>query len=208
MQSLSGRIKKVRTDYGLNQVEFAKRLGVTNAHISKLESGKTLPSISLIKLICSEFKINEAWLSSGKEPMMLEDLETEIDQEMMFATDTLNRSLRIQNPSTKIEAAKLFTAFAKLIDSGDIIEEYQYDYLKMCQMIIKDLTDLFKVMKNYAYTNQQVMDSSGIGKLFYKEMDKVVNDLYEIRFFFEEQNRILCQPHTNENGNSNKTNKD
>lgn len=64
--TMAERLKKIRTDCGLNQIEFSKILGVTNAHISRMEKGITVPSDSLSKLICKAFGINEEWLRSGE----------------------------------------------------------------------------------------------------------------------------------------------
>lgn len=63
------RIRIVREIFGLNQVEFAKRLCVTNAHISKLEKRDVKPSGALMKLICMEFRISADWLEKGEGPM-------------------------------------------------------------------------------------------------------------------------------------------
>lgn len=53
---LSGlQIKEMRKKAGLSQQEFGARLGVTHAHISKIESGKEKPSETLVRLIRYEF---------------------------------------------------------------------------------------------------------------------------------------------------------
>lgn len=58
--SLTGaQIKEIRQKYGLSQQEFGSRLGVTHAHISKIESGKENPSETLLRLIRYEFSINQ-----------------------------------------------------------------------------------------------------------------------------------------------------
>ena len=59
-EQLTGEaIKAIRQRYGLSQQEFGARLGVTHAHISKIESGKENPSETLLRLIKYEFKINK-----------------------------------------------------------------------------------------------------------------------------------------------------
>ena len=56
--SLTGeQIKALRGKIGLSQREFAERLGVTHAHISKIESGKENPSTTLQMLIRYEFGV-------------------------------------------------------------------------------------------------------------------------------------------------------
>lgn len=49
------QIKEIRQKNGLSQQEFGARLGVTHAHISKIESGKENASETLLRLIRYEF---------------------------------------------------------------------------------------------------------------------------------------------------------
>lgn len=63
---MNERIKLVRKKAGLNQEGFGERLRITKASISRIESGINNPSDQTIKLICSEFDINEDWLRTGE----------------------------------------------------------------------------------------------------------------------------------------------
>lgn len=63
---LNNRIKEVRLGTKLNQEAFGKRLKITKASISRLESGINHPSDQTISLICSEFNIDEHWLRTGE----------------------------------------------------------------------------------------------------------------------------------------------
>lgn len=62
---MNNRIKEIRKKAGLSQEEFGKRLSVTKTSISKIEAGINNPSDQTIKLICSEFNVNEEWLRTG-----------------------------------------------------------------------------------------------------------------------------------------------
>lgn len=64
------RIRELRKEYGLNQTDFAKPLGVSYGHISNLEKGKDMPSQSLIKLVAHEYNTSEEWLLEGKGRMI------------------------------------------------------------------------------------------------------------------------------------------
>ena len=75
MKDICIRMRELRKELELSQVEFAKNLGVTNAHISKIERGGTIPSDSLIKLISKEYQVNENWLKMGEEPMFIDRSE-------------------------------------------------------------------------------------------------------------------------------------
>nr|DAZ33156.1 MAG TPA: putative zinc finger/helix-turn-helix protein, YgiT family [Caudoviricetes sp.] len=60
------QIKEIRQKYRLSQQEFGSRLGVTHAHISKIESGKENPSETLLKLIQYEFNVKTEGIPSAK----------------------------------------------------------------------------------------------------------------------------------------------
>jgi transcriptional regulator with XRE-family HTH domain len=61
--TIGERITMLRKRQGLTQAEFGKRLGgLSKATISVLESGSHNVTDVYVKLICNEFKVNEAWL--------------------------------------------------------------------------------------------------------------------------------------------------
>ena len=61
-----GRIIQIRKEFGLNQEEFAKRLGLSRNFINQAENRKRNFSDRTISDICREFNINEEWLRKGK----------------------------------------------------------------------------------------------------------------------------------------------
>lgn len=76
------RIHELRTLKKLNQKEFASLLGVTNAYISRIEKGRTVPSDALIKLICMVYHVSEEWLRFGELPLdnvLLENKQNILD---------------------------------------------------------------------------------------------------------------------------------
>lgn len=62
---MNNRIKLIRKRADLSQDEFGKKIGITKSSVSLLESGKNNPSDQTIKLLCSEFGVNEDWLRTG-----------------------------------------------------------------------------------------------------------------------------------------------
>lgn len=68
---MNERIKQLRKRMNLNQEEFGKRLGVTKTAISKMELGTYNITDTMLKLICSEFNINENWLRTGEGEMFI-----------------------------------------------------------------------------------------------------------------------------------------
>lgn len=87
---MKDRIALVIKHANIKQVDFAKRLGVTPAHVSKLVSGSTKPSDRTISDICREFGCDEVWLRTGEG----EPFRRETDQEkiMKFAVRTVKGS--------------------------------------------------------------------------------------------------------------------
>ncbi len=70
---MNERIKKVRLDKDINlsQEAFGKRLGVTGAAISRIESGDRSASDQIILAVCREFNVNETWLRTGVGEMFV-----------------------------------------------------------------------------------------------------------------------------------------
>jgi transcriptional regulator with XRE-family HTH domain len=63
------RIRLVRKEIGLNQGEFAGRIGLTQTSMSMIEAGKSPLTEKNIKLICATFAVEENWLRTGKGEM-------------------------------------------------------------------------------------------------------------------------------------------
>ena len=59
------RFKQIRSKLGLSQEEFGNKLGVTKSTISNIENGRFNITDTMIKLLCSEFRVNEDWLRTG-----------------------------------------------------------------------------------------------------------------------------------------------
>lgn len=68
---MKDRIKKIRKEYKLTQVEFGERIGVKGNTITNYENGLRNPTDAVILSICREFNINEDWLRNGIEPMKI-----------------------------------------------------------------------------------------------------------------------------------------
>jgi transcriptional regulator with XRE-family HTH domain len=67
--SVNGRIKRLREKLGLNQRDFSNLLALSSGYIAGIEVNLRKVNDRLIKLIVSEFGVNEDWLRSGKGQM-------------------------------------------------------------------------------------------------------------------------------------------
>lgn len=132
MDGIGLRIKKLRKNFKLNQIEFSKRVGVTNAHISAIEKGKTVPSSALIKLISKEFNVSEDWLTYGTDSDAIETLELEYEMEDRIC-DIVSRMNHIRtrdNTPIRSRVVQLEDLFVNILDFGleeDAVKESYYD---------------------------------------------------------------------------------
>ena len=66
---MNKRIALIRKNSGLNQQDFADKIGLTKNYVSLMETGARSPSDRTISDICRIFDIQEDWLRHGLEPM-------------------------------------------------------------------------------------------------------------------------------------------
>lgn len=78
------RIRELRKNHlRLSQTDFGDRLGVSRSVIKNIELNALArpdQKLSLIKLICKEFSVNEDWLLNGNEPMFVEPDTFSLDE--------------------------------------------------------------------------------------------------------------------------------
>lgn len=67
--SINKRIKLLRKDTGLNQVEFGSRIGLKQSAASKMEQEGSTVTEQNIQIICSTFNVSRAWLECGEGEM-------------------------------------------------------------------------------------------------------------------------------------------
>ena len=69
MNLIIDRIRQLRKTIGLNQKDFASRLGLTQTALSMIEMKRVTLTDKNIKLICANFGVDEKWLRTGKGDM-------------------------------------------------------------------------------------------------------------------------------------------
>ena len=74
------RIKEVRKALGMNQTDFAARLGSVQNTITGYETGRRVPSNQVIASICREFRVNEDWLRTGAGEMFVPTPASIVDE--------------------------------------------------------------------------------------------------------------------------------
>ena len=66
---MKDRIKQIRKENKLTQVEFGERIGVKGNTVTGYETGLRNPTDAVLHSICREFFINENWLRTGNGEM-------------------------------------------------------------------------------------------------------------------------------------------
>ena len=84
MLELHERIRELRKNYlHMSQTAFGAKLGVSRSVINNIELNALArpdQKLSLIKLMCREFSVNEEWLLNGTEPMIAQPETFSLDQ--------------------------------------------------------------------------------------------------------------------------------
>lgn len=74
MKEMNNRIKEVRKELKLTQLEFAKKINRSQTVYSQYESGSATITDRTVADICREFNVNEEWLHTGNGVMFKQQL--------------------------------------------------------------------------------------------------------------------------------------
>jgi transcriptional regulator with XRE-family HTH domain len=69
---MNDRLKILRFKLGIKQGEFAKRINLKQGTFSDIENGKKNLTERNIKIICTEFGVNENWLKNGTGKLFID----------------------------------------------------------------------------------------------------------------------------------------
>lgn len=95
MNSIGNRIKQIRKDKKLTQVDLGKLLGISGAGVGKIETDVSQPTEAAIKLICATYHVHYLWLTTGEGPIYETASGDElIDKYAPDADDHLKRVFR------------------------------------------------------------------------------------------------------------------
>ncbi len=114
--NVNQRLKEIRKVLKISQEQFGKKLGVTGAGISKIESGDRALTEQMLLSVCRVYDVNENWLRTG-EGEMFDQLNR--DEELAKWAGSL------VNPNNDNEFIKKFVHILSKLDIEDwkIIEK-------------------------------------------------------------------------------------
>lgn len=72
MKTIRDRILFLLEEKEITKTEFASKLNITQAYVSKITNKGAIPSDRLIEDICEKFGVNESWLRTGEGEMFSE----------------------------------------------------------------------------------------------------------------------------------------
>ena len=156
MANINERVKIARKTMGLNQSEFASRIGVTATTISRIEKNKRGLTKQMIYTICNEYRINEIWLRTGAGEMTTESDDAILDAlKDEFSLDDIEIKIikaYIKLPINTRRAVKgFFIEVAQAMENGEVksmeeyIETHQYSSPKPAMQVSKPGTNFNKI---------------------------------------------------------------
>lgn len=184
MSTMSERIKQLRKEFDITQKDMARELGVTNAHISRIEKGLTMPSDALIKLIAKLYEVSEPWLKTGEGPMMIYDLWDESDNNLDRSLKEFNKLLTDRNPIIRLKASQLDVVLCEITSVDYLDESDKITYLDMLIKLFNEINSLMTTFKQYAFDNQLCLLSSDLDKVLNYQLNNINCQFGDFKKFF------------------------
>lgn len=86
---IGAKINKLRLEKKLSMRELGEKIGISHAHISKLESGINSPSVDLLEKLADFFNIDITYFFSNEEDENFLENESEIIYEHDLSLESL-----------------------------------------------------------------------------------------------------------------------
>lgn len=179
MKDICIRMRELRKELGLSQVEFSKNLGVTNAHISKIERGGTIPSDALIKLISKEYQVNENWLKMGEEPMFIDEILDKTEEQLMNSTILFSKLLSSDSYMLRGVAAELNFYFSSITDVSLLNEKQKLEYLTITKHMFS-LINQYNLMLKDTLCSKQMINKEIFFESYKQEIEKSIYEFINL----------------------------
>ena len=152
--------------YNIKQKEFAERVSVSASYISKVESGKEIPTDMLLKLIALDFKVSLDWLRNGigeiKENSKGFDTVTDEGLKAKYQTmqDFLEKQIAEQTGENLKNIVQAYSHFVSLVTMPGLDEENQRNYLEaLCGInnVLEQITYNSYMLKSVSDSNYKAL---------------------------------------------------
>lgn len=131
---LKNKLKQLREEHGLSQVELAEKLGKSQNTISSWETGRTMPRMKDMNVLCSLYDCTLESLTGIKQfdanditvedilfrlsSLQTDDLER-LDSQIKYIIDTRVEMQKVENEKQQLlEKLRSLEAYQKLIESA------------------------------------------------------------------------------------------
>ena len=116
-------ISSIRKDKGLTQKQLADSLGVSNATISKWETGKGFPDISLLEPLASVLDVTVSEVLAGERRKNNDETNSIINDLVEISVKEQNRKIKVTNWILAITVALLY------ISISVITQKWEYTWV-------------------------------------------------------------------------------
>lgn len=155
VETIGSRIRELRKDLHLTQKQFAEKIGITQAHLSGVESDKDNPSDSVLRIICNEFNIGGRWLKLGEgekaQPFMskekfiamlpIEDRPLPSESDLLFI-------LNHQIPKVKDEFLNLTVLYRNIVTTCETPCGFDFLAIQTLALILRAVWSCFDNCSN------------------------------------------------------------
>ena len=142
---MNERLRIVREDGKMSRAAFGQRIGVSGDVINNLERGRVEIKEHIIKLICSEFSINEEWFRTGIGEMKIQTPSSTMEQlQKEFNLDEFGYNLVYEYLKLNTEQRK----FVRDVFYRVVQPENTVDYVVEAPQTPEELEELFPPVKN------------------------------------------------------------
>lgn len=119
---IGDRIKDVRNEIGISQKLFGVGIGIADSYVSEIESGKKVPSLTILLAIEYKYGVSMDWLKTGKGGKYIKEGAYLTDEELSILKTLRKKKelhafvlLLIEKFKNKKELVKRLTEFLKSI---------------------------------------------------------------------------------------------
>jgi len=112
------RIRKIRKDANLTQIDFAEEIGVGRYALVSYELGRVQPDKSTLIAICTKFNVNQQWLETGEGEPYKTGLIPELVQVLRGSPAILGAFERMVDVMTADDWKALNRVLEKVLDSA------------------------------------------------------------------------------------------
>lgn len=143
METLGEKIKQVRKYNKLTQNEFAKSLGISQAHISKIEKNIEVPSKQLLTFIAYRYDVNIDWLENKSDEYSTRKDNTDLKENEIAAIVIVYNNGRVKK--VKRGMAVSFTDDKMTLDCLNMT---QSDFLSIGNVMEEATVEIANKIKN------------------------------------------------------------